>query len=266
MANDKKDLLDSDLIATEDYVDEKIKNINLLDDVNDTLNTTNSALKINEKIADNKLTTLEEVKIVTDKINMDLDEIRLKLDSKADAETNHTHTQLAILEKINEADGEITFNSKKLMTKDEYDSDNNGIVNKSDVAIKIEGQLITLDELNALAGIKGNVQDLIDALTTGMIFMGEYATVADRDADITSPEHGYQVIIKNDENYDGVRTQYIYSSVKGMWLYAGGYPEVNDATSTAKGLVQLSGDLTGSASAPSLINTVLLPVHINIQV
>lgn len=206
---------------------------------------------LNDKI-DEVTTNTEDL---IDDINTDMETIRTELDNKASAESNHDHTNLTTLEKLVEDGTDLTYESKVIMTKDLYDNDQDGIVDKSSIAIKLEGQLITLDELNALSGIQGNVQDLIDAISKGMDFRGEYATYADMTASITNPEHGYQVIITADENYSGARTQYIYSSSVGDWVYGGGYSSVNDATTTNKGLVQLAGDLTGSASAPELIET-----------
>ena len=190
-----------------------------------------------------------------DDINTDIITIQAELENKASVDSNHDHTNLTTLEKLSEDGTDLTYNAKAIMTKDVYDSNKDGIVDKSAIAIKLEGQLITLDELNALSGIQGNVQDLLDALSSGMDFRGEYATYADMTSTITTPQHGYQVIITADENYGGARTQYIYSSTVGDWVYGGGYSSVNDATTTNKGLVQLSGDLTGSASAPELVST-----------
>lgn len=180
-------------------------------------------------------------------------QIKSELDKKASMETNHKHDNLSdVLDKLSVDANRLIFDSKTLMETDIYDKDNDGIVDKSKSAETIEGLLSTIEEINYLQGVKSNIQNQIDSLSSGVEFKGEHDTYQIMIDTITSPSKGYWVYIINDEKTNQTNTQYVYDG--NEWVYGGGRTSVNDATQTSKGIIQLSGDLTGTAISPQLIN------------
>lgn len=131
-----------------------------------------------------------------------------------------------------------------------FDVDGDGIVDISNSAKSLEGLSATITELNYLKGLSSNVQSQIDALVNGMTFKGEYNTYADMKASITDPQRGNLIYILVDEKVNQTNTQYIYDGEE--WVFGGGRTIVNDASTTSKGIIQLSGDLTGTANYPEL--------------
>lgn len=181
--------------------------------------------------------------------------ISTELAKKANSATNHEHPNLdSVLNKLEESNSNLIFDSKTLMTCETYDTNKNGIVDKSEMADSLTGQLVSITEINHLLGVNSNIQQQIDSLSSGVDFKGEFPTISDRDSAIVNPTHGAWVIISNDENYGGARTQYIYSDTTNDWIYGGGYSSVNEATSSSKGIIQLAGDLTGTSNAPQLVD------------
>lgn len=92
----------------------------------------------------------------------------------------------------------------------------------------------------------------VDNLSSGIIPMGIYPTYEDAMTDLATPEDGWMIIIENDENHSDSQTQYFY--YENDWVFLGGVSSVNDASSTVKGVVRLSGDLSGNANNPQLNN------------
>ncbi|MDP4268265.1 MAG: hypothetical protein Q8880_12630 [Bacteroidota bacterium] len=135
-----------------------------------------------------------------------------------------------------------------------YDSNGDGIV---DSAETLDGMTASITEINYLDGVTSNIQTQLDALASGMTFVGEFATYADMVSGIPSPNNGDWVLVTADETHGGVKTQYINNGTS--WIFAGGTSNVNDATNAVKGVIKLAGDLTGSASVPVLVDTGVTP-------
>lgn len=183
-------------------------------------------------------TTTEDIKTVNDSI----DQLELK---------SHMHSNKQVIDKFSEQNGNLMYGSSKVgsgdMQKSIYDADGDDIV---DFAKSLSGQVVSIDEINSLLGVTGNIQDQINGITTGVQFKGEFETYSAAIQAFPSPQRGYWIFIKSDSNHSGSKTQYIYSG--DVWVYAGGASSINDATSTVKGGITLSGDLTGTASLPQL--------------
>lgn len=169
-----------------------------------------------------------------------------KLETKS-----HSHSNKQVIDKFSEQNGSLMYGSSKVasgdMQRSIYDADGDDIV---DFAKFLSGQVVSIDEINSLLGVTGNIQDQINGITTGVQFKGEFDTYSAAMQAFPSPQRGYWIFIKSDSNHSGSKTQYIYSG--DVWVYAGGASSINDATSTVKGGIILSGDLTGTASLPQL--------------
>ncbi|MEH7760045.1 hypothetical protein V7417_04920 [Bacillus pumilus] len=176
-------------------------------------------------------------------VNTSIDQLEVK---------SHSHNNKAVIDKFSEQNGSLMYGSSKVasgdMQRSVYDVDGDDIV---DFAKSLSGQVVSIDEINSLLGITGNIQDQINGITTGVQFKGEFDTYSAAMQAFPSPQRGYWIFIKSDSNHSGSKTQYIYSG--DVWVYAGGAPTINDATSTVKGGITLSGDLTGTASLPQLV-------------
>ena len=184
-------------------------------------------------------------------------QIKAELDKKAENNTNHNHSNLNdVLNKlvVNNSNN-LIFDAKTIMTEDKYDIDSDGKIDSAKVAEKLEGLSSSIEELNFLQGAKSNIQSQIDAISSGVNFKGEYSDFATMQSNIPNPEKGDWVYILLDETKDNQsNTQYVYNGID--WIYGGGRTTVNEASNTVKGTIQLSGDLTGSASSPKLIEVI----------
>lgn len=112
----------------------------------------------------------------------------------------------------------------------------------------IMDNLLDIDTLNAQIA---EISERVDNVESGVHFVGEFATYEEMITTLTNPQDSNWVFIAQDETHSNVRTQYIYNN---GWQYAGGQTSVNDATNLTKGVIKLSGDLSGTASSPQLIS------------
>ena len=206
-----------------DDINKELENINadIINDESNSIATTWSSSKIQEELNKKVQSSIEE----------------------------HTHD---ILEKFTiDASNNLEFDSKSVMTADKYDSDSDGKIDSAKTADTLDGLLTSISELNYLIGARNNIQSQIDALIAGVNFKGEFSSFVDMQSNITTPEKGDWVYILVDETKDQSNTQYVYDS--SNWVYGGGKSSINDAKSDIKGIIQLAGDLTGTASSPQLI-------------
>lgn len=208
----------------------------------------------------------ELIKAIDDKSNIDdeLESTETTWSSSKIQETikdvmgtinNHTHTNLnEILDKFTTNESNLKFDNKTIITSDIYDMDSDGKVDYAKTADSLNGLLASLEELNYLVGLRGDIQSQIDSLISGVNFKGEFNTFAIMQSTIATPEKGDLVYILFDEIKDQTNTQYIYNGE--TWIYGGGRSAVNEASDTVKGIIQLSGDLTGTATSPRLIDII----------
>lgn len=110
----------------------------------------------------------------------------------------------------------------------------------------ISDNLANFDTINTEIA---EISERVDNLENGVHFVGEYSTYAVMIATLTNPQDSDWVFITQDETYSNLRTQYIYNN---GWKYAGGQTNINDATNTIKGVIKLTGDLSGTANNPQL--------------
>lgn len=133
-----------------------------------------------------------------------------------------------------------------------YDQNGNLIVDKAET---LSGLLATIVELNYLSGVTNNIQTQIDAIPVGMKWLSEIDTYANMIASHPTSTQGSAIVVRADETQPGSpRTYYIYDEING-WEYIGLFDYLPDASSTLKGMIKLSGDLTGTADSPILVDT-----------
>lgn len=172
-----------------------------------------------------------------------------------DLSSLHTHTNIETLKKFSEIAGQLAFAGKSLgnMIADMYDSDNDGIIDK---AATLAGLTTTVQMLNYTTGLTGNIQAQLNAISSGTVFKGEYATWADVEGTIQDPKQGYWVFVAADELHSGARTQYYHDG--NTWIFGGGASNIPDATGDTKGGILLGGVLdnpAGTSDAPLLKDT-----------
>lgn len=228
---------------------------------NDTLEISSSIfdetnIKFNSIIAElNTKATINNSDLSSDISTLSAKQIKTELDKKANMDTNHNHINLSdVLNKLSVNNNILTFDSKNIMDTSIYDQDNDGIVDNSKTSQTLEGLLSTIQELNYLQGVKSNIQNQIDALSSGVEFKGEFENFEIMKNTIISPSKGYWVYIINDEKANQTNTQYVYDGTE--WVCGGGRTVINDASNISKGIIQLSGDLTGTAISPQLVDII----------
>ena len=93
------------------------------------------------------------------------------------------------------------------------DTDNNYLVVK-----KIEGQTVTVADINFLTGIKSNVQEQINNLSKSMTMYGVFDTKADLLASVDPvPVDGNTAIVVADEDNNNKQMTYIYIASTSKW-------------------------------------------------
>lgn len=220
--------------------------LSIKDSIHDTINVKLTAL---EKAVE-KSSSIDDT--ATDNANTwSAEKLINELAKKGSKDSEHTHDNMDIIKKFGEDNGLPTYNGGSFMTTAIYDVDNDGIVDKAKESEKLKDVTVTTTEINYLSGAKSNIQEQINALSTGVIFKGEYQTYAQMTNALSSPEKGWLVYILTDENTTHENVQYIYDGTQ--WVYGGGRSIVNEADDTTKGVIQLNGDLTGTSSSPQLV-------------
>lgn len=95
----------------------------------------------------------------------------------------------------------------------EVDTTNNCLIVK-----KIDGQTVTVAEINLLTGVTSNVQEQINNLSKSMSMYGVFDTKADLLASIDpTPVDGNTAIVIADEDNDGKQMTYIYIESTSTW-------------------------------------------------
>lgn len=95
----------------------------------------------------------------------------------------------------------------------EVDTDNECLVVK-----KIEGQTVTVAEINFLAGVTANVQTQINNLSKSMTMYGVFSTKADLLASVSpAPVDGNTAIVIADEDNNNKQMTYIYIASNSAW-------------------------------------------------
>ncbi|WJJ55291.1 hypothetical protein QB910_000047 [Dabrowskivirus KKP3916] len=167
----------------------------------------------------------------------------------------HTHSNKAVLDLFTSGSGgTLLYNGSQLgdMLKSIYDTNNDGII---DVAATLNGLVSTIAELNYVHGVTSNIQDQLDSVSLSVQWKGYLQTYADISTQFPNPLNGWLVVVYTDENYSNHRTAYIYNDNSSSWQFIGYLDTPPNATMTSMGLIQISGDLTGTASNPQLIAT-----------
>jgi hypothetical protein len=193
---------------------------------------------------------------VNDKIANHTPEYSVLL-NKPDLSLLHDHVNKATLDKFTESFGELLWGDKTLgdMIAEVYDSDNDGLVDK---AKTLNGLITTIAMLNHTTGLTGNIQAQLNALSSGAVFTGEFATWADLVADIPSPQKGYWVFVTTDETKSNAKTQYYHDGVN--WIYGGGATVIPQSTDTVLGGIKLAGALANPAGTSD--NPLLSPTGV----
>lgn len=137
--------------------------------------------------------------------------------------------------KIDENDG-LSFLGSKI-----DDKTIKVIANKL-VAKELDGQTVSVDDINKLSGITDNVQSQINNLVSTTNFVG----VADKHSDIAlgypNPINRDMVIVIEDETHGGNTTVYIYDGVD--WVFGGNF-DINMRDFNTNPIDLSSGEVTG---------------------
>ena len=119
------------------------------------------------------------------------------------------------------------------------DTDNNYLVVK-----KIEGQTVTVADINFLTGIKSNVQEQINNLSKSMTMYGVFDTKADLLVSVDPvPVDGNTAIVVADEDNNNKQMTYIYIASTSKWTQvAESSIKIRDFTTNP---INLSTEVTG---------------------
>lgn len=122
----------------------------------------------------------------------------------------------------------------------EVDTANNCLVVR-----KIDGQTVTVAEINFLTGVKSNVQEQINNLGKAMTMYGVFGTKAELLAAITPvPVDGNTAIVIADEDNDNKQMTYIYIASNSAWTQvAESSVNVRDFSTNP---IDLSSETTGT--------------------
>lgn len=107
--------------------------------------------------------------------------------------------------------------------------------------VSISGLTATLEEINQLQGVTGNIQAQIDALTSIGNFKGTVETYADLST-VVDPSANDMVIVLNDETHNDVPAIYLYTGA--TWVYSGEFAagQIRNFTTNP---IQLATETTG---------------------
>lgn len=96
----------------------------------------------------------------------------------------------------------------------EMDADNERLIVK-----KIEGQTVSIAEINFLGGVTSNIQEQINNLSKSMSMYGVFDTKADllTATSTTAPNDGATAIIRQDESSENAQMTYIYIESASAW-------------------------------------------------
>lgn len=124
----------------------------------------------------------------------------------------------------------------------EVDTDNECLVVK-----KIEGQTVTVAEINFLTGVTENVQTQINNLSKSMTMYGVFGTKADLLASVSpAPVDGNTAIVITDEDNNNKQMTYIYIASNSAWT------QVAESTITVRDFtmdpIDLDTETTGTLS------------------
>lgn len=87
-------------------------------------------------------------------------------------------------------------------------------------AQKLNGQTVSIGELNYSKGLKGNIQEQINNLSK----VGSFTKIVDNHSDLISikdPTNGDLVMVSKDETHEGKTTFYMFDN--GKWVYGGDF-------------------------------------------
>lgn len=130
------------------------------------------------------------------------------------------------------------------------DTDNNYLVVK-----KIDGQTVTVTEINFLTGVKSNIQEQINNLGKSMTMYGVFGTKADLLASVDPvPVDGNTAIVIADEDNNNKQMTYIYIASTSKWTQvAESSIKVRDFTTNP---INLSTEVTGTLAESKIDNAI----------
>ena len=121
----------------------------------------------------------------------------------------HVHVNMPVLNELEEANGNLTYKGKEIITK----SDTSSIL-ATQVIETPDRRFVNDKGFNALSGTTGNIQSQINIVkllsSESMKFKGRFNSYADMIKAMTNPDEGYTVFIDNDETQNNSNTIYIY--------------------------------------------------------
>lgn len=177
-----------------------------------------------------------------------------QLTGMPDLSVLHDHKNKTTLDGFGTSNGELTWNGTALIDRimGGYDRDLDGVVDK---AKTLDGLSATVDELSYVAGLTGNIQSQLDALSGGVSFKGTFADFNTMLGEIPEGKKGDWVFIQTDEMHDNApNTQYFHDGT--TWVYGGGASSIPESTQDILGGIKLGGVLANpkSTAAAPLLN------------
>lgn len=207
-----------------------------------------NALEIIADFVDVNKLNIVNVNTKVENLMEEVDEIKTNVSDHEQRLSNIESGQFDEKVKASESDPESGYLVDKI--------DNESIVLDVDSqrikAKKLDGQIVTIEEINRLSGVTSNIQEQIDALGVGLFWQDEVETYADL-LQIENPSNGWAFVVSNDETKNGARTFYVYNHPN--WIFLGDLSFINDASDSVKGIIKLAGDLKGTADNPQLVET-----------
>lgn len=133
---------------------------------------------------------------------------------------------------------------------EKVDNDTIKIFNNKLYVEKLYGMIATIEEINALQGIEGNIQQQLNALTS----IGNFSTSVENYSDllnIEEPKNSDMVIVINDETRENKSTIYVFNGIE--WQFSGEFKggEIRDFTTNP---INLETETTGLLPSSKIEN------------
>lgn len=142
---------------------------------------------------------------------------------------------------------------------EKVDNDTIKIFNNKLYVKKLYGMIATIEEINALQGIEGNIQQQLNALTS----IGNFSTSVENYSDllnIEEPKNSDMVIVINDETRENKSTIYVFNGIE--WQFSGEFKggEIRDFTTNP---INLETETTGLLPSSKIENVKATQVTID---
>lgn len=129
----------------------------------------------------------------------------------------HKHHNMPIIDELNEANGNLTYKGKEIIT-----NSTNSTILATQVVETPDRKFVNKKEKDALSGVKGNIQAQIDVVkllsSEAMKFKGRFNSYAEMIKANPSPDDGHTTFVDTDETQSNCKTIYVYKNT--AWIRA----------------------------------------------